>query len=100
MPKPSAAFNPFYALLLVAGVVFAITACAYGVMAARFVEPAAASTPSSSGQGLLNFLDRHGFTLLLVELLVLAAATFAAIGTDEYWTRRAASRSRQSDEQA
>jgi hypothetical protein len=35
-------------------------------------------------------MEQYGFTALMVELGLLAAATIAAIGTDDYWTRRAA----------
>jgi hypothetical protein len=42
--------------------------------------------------GLVAFLDRHGMTLMMVELGVLAVVTFATIGTDGYWTRRAAAK--------
>ena len=81
--------NPFYPVLLVVGLVFAVTACAYGVMAVNLLSPAQVmgDRPDS---GLLAFLDQHGMTLLLSELGVLAVVTFAAIGTDDYWTRRAA----------
>lgn len=82
-------FNPFYPLLVVAGLAFAITACAYGVMTVKTLQPAGAEEVRQAGTGLLYFLDRHGLTLLLSELAALAVFTFAAIGTDDFWTRRA-----------
>ena len=79
--------NPFYVLLLVAGVLFSITACAYGVMMLKGGDAGGSVT---SSHPLIEFLDRHGDVVMTVELAVLAVATFAAIGTDGYWTRRAA----------
>jgi len=76
--------NPFYAALLVVGVVFAITACAYCVMTVRGLEP------RPDEQGLMGVMSQHGLTILVVELVLLGVLTFAAIGTDEYWTRQAA----------
>jgi hypothetical protein len=89
MSKPLKTANPFYPVLLIVGLVFAVTACAYGVMAVNFLSPAQVMENAPEG-GLLAFLDRHGMTLLLSELGVLAVVTFAAIATDDYWTRRAA----------
>ncbi len=73
--------NPFYALLIVSGTVFTITACAYGVMAFSAVQGTALD-PEGNGTGLLAFLDRHGLTLLGAELALLAVATVGAIATD------------------
>jgi hypothetical protein len=82
--------NPFYLLLVVAGVAFAVTACAYGVTAMRALR----SDPAAKGRALeenelTRFMSQHGNTLLVGELLVLGAATVAAISTDGYWSRRA-----------
>ncbi len=99
--KTKKPFNPFYPVLLVVGVVFAITACAYGVMTVNLLSPAQVMTTAPE-RGLVAFLDQHGVTLLLSELGVLAIVTFAAIGTDDYWARRAApaaSRSASPEEQ-
>ena len=90
MPKPQSVTNPFYVLLLLAGVLFVITACAYFTMAVREADGAA-----SAGHGLMKFLSQYGLQLLIGELLLLAIGTFGAISTDEYWSRRAASRARQ-----
>lgn len=86
-------FNPFYPLLVVAGLAFAITACAYAVMTVKMLQPAGAAEIREATTGLLFFLDRYGLTLLLSELGVLAVFTFAAIGTDDYWIRRSLSTS-------
>ncbi|MBX3414417.1 MAG: hypothetical protein KF708_17145 [Pirellulales bacterium] len=88
MAKRSGPINPFYIVLIVAGIAFAVTACAYGVMTFLAMQSNYADTKT----GLLAFLEEHGGTLLAVELGLLAIATFAAIGTDSYWERRAAAR--------
>jgi hypothetical protein len=88
MPAPKA-FNPFYPLLVLAGIAFAVTACAYGVMTVKMLQPAGAAEVRQAGGGVLFFLDQHGLTLLIGELGALGALTFAAIGTDDFWTRRA-----------
>lgn len=85
MAKRSGPINPFYFVLVAAGIVFAVTACAYGVMTFLAMQDSyAEDTPK-----LLQFLEEHGGLLLTIELAILAVATFAAIGTDSYWDRRA-----------
>jgi hypothetical protein len=79
--------NPFYVILVLVGVVFAITATAYGVMAVKQLH--ASQTPwaqQAKDAGFVLFMDRHGPKLMLIELGVLALATFAAIGTDSIWS--------------
>jgi len=73
--------NPFYAVLLVVGVVFAITACAYCVMTVRGLDP-----HSVDEEGLMGLMRQHGLTIMVGELAALGVLTFAAIGTDEFWT--------------
>ena len=93
-PKPT---NPFYIVLLIAGVIFVVTACSYIVMTinARDLSLGAQEDPSS--KRFVEIVDRYGFAALMIELGVLAGATFAAIATDEYWTRRAELESRRRD---
>jgi hypothetical protein len=74
--------NPFYLLLLVVGTLFAITACGYGAMTVRMIEPHAFTAGD-------RFFDTYGLWLMVGELGVLAVLTFLAIGTDDYWVRRA-----------
>ena len=88
--------NPFYVLLILAGLSFAITATAYVVMAYReahahagYVAGASPTDAASDEHPLMVWLRRHGNTALLSELGLLAICTFAAIGTDTYWQRRA-----------
>lgn len=80
--------NPFYVLLVGVGILFVVTACAYGVMTVRQIEPAADEAEIGTPHDLLEFMDRHGSTALMVELAALAVLTVAAIGTDSWWTQR------------
>jgi hypothetical protein len=84
--------NPFYSLLLVAGIAFLLTATAYGVMAFRDrdAQPGLSveATASTSEHPLMTWMSEHGEAALLTELALLAVCTFAAIGTDDYWQRR------------
>jgi hypothetical protein len=84
-----AVVNPFYVVLVLAGTVFCVTACAYGVMAFRDLKGGHAAVDADSG-GLMEFLDQHGAKLLAAEVAVLALATVGAMWTDSFWTRRAA----------
>ena len=109
-------FNPFYVLLVIVGTAFCLTACAYGLMAMRALRPershdahavagssGAADANSAARPGphqLLAYMVRNGEKLLLIELAVLTVATFAAMGTDSYWIRRAAEKQRLSREAA
>lgn len=92
--------NPFYIVLVVVGVAFAVTACAYGVMAVKqmhasewIVTPARQDTsdlgaPSTnSDRRFVEFMDEHGVSILLAEVGILALATVAAIGTDDWWSK-------------
>ena len=98
VPKTSKAFNPFYGILVVVGVLFVMTASAYFVMTLRDANPE--SKNEMKNHPLLISVERHGLTALVAELVVLGVATFAAIGTDDYWERRrrrqAASRANES----
>jgi hypothetical protein len=90
--KRKSALNPFYPVLVLVGIVFALTACAYGVMAFRAVKATSMSAAQAEAGGLTGFLDRHGVSLMGGELAILAVASFAAMGTDGYWARRAEQR--------
>jgi hypothetical protein len=89
MPSRQTATNPFYVLLVILGIAFALTACAYCVMAVKAVHSPEAADASSPGIGLLEFLDRHGAALMSGELVLLTLATIGAISSDRYWMRRA-----------
>ncbi len=85
--------NPFYTLLVVIGLTFVVTAAAYGVMATRESRAATTGEPVAE-HALLQWMHEKGNTALLAELALLAVCTVGAIGTDEYWQRRAADRSK------
>ncbi len=78
--------NPFYPLLVLAGVAFALTACAYGVMALKAMSPDVADEKHP----LMVFLDQHGMLLLGGELALLGVTCVLAMATDGYWSRRGA----------
>jgi hypothetical protein len=87
MLRKRSAFNPFYALLIILGIAFALTACAYSVMTLRAVRPP--QDEGASGGALLEFLDKRGAHLMGAELALLAVASVGAIATDRYWMQRA-----------
>ena len=82
MAKLREPVNPFYVLLVMLGVVFLVTACAYGAMAYRAISPTAARELHE--HPLTDYLDRNGMALLGWELALLAAASFAAMGLDRF----------------
>ena len=84
---------------MLVGVVFCVTACAYGVMTVKGLRPDVATAAAAmSEQSLLVWLDKNGFKTMMIELAVLAVVTVAAISTDEFWENRQAADS-QHDEQ-
>jgi hypothetical protein len=85
--------NPFYGLLVVVGLAFCITAMTYGVMMVRETR-AAGSSELVANHALMQLMNDHGNTILLIELALLAVCTFGAIGTDEFWQRRARERAK------
>lgn len=96
MPRSRKSANPFYVLLIIAGLSFAMTATVYVVMAFREAhaheESVAGRAPAAAAgdeHPLMVWMRQHGNTALLTELGLLAICTFAAIGTDSYWQRRA-----------
>jgi hypothetical protein len=88
MPRAKA-INPFYVALLPVGALFAITACAFGVMMVHGTQPGGPTDADVPG-GLLGLMEEHGLAILLVELGMLAVLTMLAIGSDSYWTREGA----------
>jgi hypothetical protein len=88
--------NPFYVLLIIAGLSFALTATVYVVMAFRdshvrdeMIAKGTTAVAASDEHPLMVWMRQHGNAALLTELGLLAVCTFAAIGTDSYWQRRA-----------
>lgn len=81
-------FNPFYVLLIVAGIIFSVTACAYGVMAFRALRMGAPQVEAEGSGGLLVVLDEHGGLIMTVELVALAIFTFSAMALDSVRSRQ------------
>ncbi len=91
MPRSQKSKNPFYALLVIVGLAFALTATAYCVMAFREVRaPAAAEAGigAASQHPLVKWMHDNGTKALLSELGLLALFVVGAISTDDYWQRR------------
>ncbi|HEY6565251.1 MAG TPA: hypothetical protein VIY86_12180, partial [Pirellulaceae bacterium] len=82
--------NPFYLTLVFAGLVFCITAFAYFVMMVRALRGNLGTDQAAVGRSLMDFLDRRGPWLMMIELAVLVVCAFLAITTDAFWERRAA----------
>jgi hypothetical protein len=94
MAKAKEPFNPFYACLVVLGVAFTVTACAYAVMAYRATHLSNNSSVESSvlpteESRLMTLLDKHGMAIMGAEVLLLGIATVGAIGLDQYRLSRA-----------
>jgi hypothetical protein len=83
--------NPFYALLVVVGIAFCITATSYGVLTLRDMRGTGnyyglADEQTDSEISFMRFVDENAVRLMIGELVILAIATVGAIGTDSYWT--------------
>jgi len=89
MPSDRPAINPFYLLLILVGIAFFITACAYGVVTFRALR---SLDVDAGGSSLLNWMDQHGMTLIWVELALLAVAVVGAIWLDSARDARAPQR--------
>lgn len=84
-PAAKKAKNPFYALVLIVGISFLLTACAYTVLAFLDVQ---GHRETAAQSGLLNFLNEYGIAVFSVELGALCVAMVAAFATEDYWQRR------------
>ena len=85
--------NPLYALLIPAGAAFCLSAIAYGFMAFQMVNAGRAGAAKFADHPMFVWLNRHGTTLVLVELAILAVLTVGAISTDSWWMERNKNRS-------
>jgi hypothetical protein len=75
VPRSNKFANPFYSLLLVAGIAFALTATTYGVMAFREARPAATEVEQAESvpvHPLMAWMSRNGEAALISELVFLA----------------------------
>ena len=77
--------NPFYILLVPTGLVFVVTAFAYGYMAFQAVNAVRADAGLHAGHPLFQWMRAHGDAAMLIELAVLAVLTVGAIATDKIW---------------
>jgi hypothetical protein len=77
--------NPFYLLLVVAGLAFVVTAFAYGFMAFQQVNAIRAEAGRNADHPLFQWLRANGDRALIIELAALGVLTVAAIGTDRLW---------------
>lgn len=71
--------NLFYPLLGIVGFLFTITAASYCVSVLRGIRPEPVAREPHALQWLM---DRHGTSILVGELAVLAIATVGAVGLD------------------
>jgi hypothetical protein len=85
MPAKRKRINPFYALLVPAGFVFAVTAFAYGYMAFQAVNAVRSQANAHAGHPLYRWLRAYGDEAMLIQLAILAVLTIAALATDRYW---------------
>jgi hypothetical protein len=91
--------NPFYVLVVLVGILFCLTACAYGVMTVKYLhasdmsDMSDMSDDSESDKQFLAFLDHHGLAIMLAQILVMAVAAVAAMVTDRYWEQGRAEQS-------
>jgi hypothetical protein len=77
MPRPHR--NLFYPVLGIVGFAFTITAASYCVSVLRGVRP---ETARHEPHALQQLMDRHGTSILVGELVLLAIATVGAVGLD------------------
>jgi hypothetical protein len=80
--------NPFYAIAMVLGLLFTLTACAEGVLMLKSNRDGALPRQGESGYDLMNLLDQHGTEVFVVELAALGCFTVAAIRLDVVRDRR------------
>ncbi len=59
--------NPFYVLCVVAGVIFSVTACAYGLLMVRANRGLDLLNGTPEEHPLMSFLNRWGMIILGVE---------------------------------
>ncbi len=83
MAKPKEPINPFYVLVVVVGLAFAVTTFAYGTMTYRAVAQA------DENGGLMSLVDRYGVQTMGVELGLLGLATCGAMWLDGVRSRQA-----------
>ena len=96
MAKPREPINPFYVASGVLGVVFTLTACAYGILMLQANRGLMRSDALGTEHPLLSLLNTHGVAILAIEVLLLGFVSVAAIVLDHYRGRRIKSEIRMS----
>lgn len=76
--------NPWSIPLVLAGLAFTLTATAYAVMAVQKLNASCVPQETNPSPWLIEFLDRHGAALMIVELAVLAVVVAAAMVSDRW----------------
>lgn len=84
--------NPFYALALLVGLLFTVTACADGILMLKANRAGALPRPGEPGFVLMDLLDRYGTEILVGELVALGICTVAAIRLDHVRDREKGTR--------
>jgi hypothetical protein len=90
MSRTKEPLNPFNFLCAVLGVVFTVTACAYGLYMLRTTRGLGTGVADAE-QGehpLMSLMDRYGIMVLGIELALLIAVSLAAILLDHYRGKR------------
>jgi len=82
--------NPWSIPLVLAGIVFTLTASAYAVTSVRKLDAAAATAGPDGGPILIAYLDRYGAGLMYGELVLLAIVAVAAVASERRRTNRRA----------
>jgi hypothetical protein len=86
VPRNRLFVNPIFVVAIAIGIVFAVTAFAYGVMTLRAIRLGPMDV--ADGQSLMGLIDRWGMMAMSIELTLLAAATVSAIWLDSYFEDR------------
>ena len=78
--------NPFYIILVVVGVVFVVTACAFTLL--LLAQNRTTTSGAFSGSSpLMEFLREHGMMLMAAEIVVLGLASAGAMWLDSRRSR-------------
>jgi hypothetical protein len=90
MPRICQGRNPLYGIVVIVGVLFTVTAFAYGVMAYREIgiplESGSSELKSPTNSVLTEFMDKNGVQLMGWEVVLLAIASVLAMWSDKYWS--------------
>jgi len=85
-------FNPFYALVVIVGIAFVMTALAYVVSLVRLQQPAGRAAAPLPTSPVMTFIERRGESLMLWEAAGLTVSAILAMGLDRWrsWQGRRA----------